>query len=194
MKKSTAKIMHYTIVEMMMVIAVFMIMLSMAMVAWLNSGSQANLKNAARLFSAQLNLAKAKAVANRTLVRLEITEDNDRYKIEMFYGESGTQKPHDVEPIYLPRGVFFAEDQGVDTNGNPKLYTDGKTFKEFEPDSTAPEIVFTNTGKLKSTADKRFYLIGECPDGKVRSGQVYYIITVKLFSGRIKTKLETVAD
>ena len=120
MKKSTAKIMYYTIVEMMMVIAVFMIILSMAMVAWLNSGSQANLKNAARLFSAQLNLAKAKAVANRTLVRLEITEDNDRYKIEMFYGESGTQKPHDVEPIYLPRGIFFAKDKDetvVSSNG-----------------------------------------------------------------------------
>ena len=115
MKKSTAKIMYYTIVEMMMVIAVFMIILSMAMVAWLNSGSQANLKNAARLFSAQLNLAKAKAVANRTLVRLEITEDNDRYKIEMFYGESGTQKPHDVEPIYLPRGIFFAKDKDAKT-------------------------------------------------------------------------------
>ena len=193
MKKSTAKIMHYTIVEMMMVIAVFMIMLSMAMVAWLNSGSQANLNNAARLFSAQLNLAKAKAVANRTLVRLEITEDNDRYKIEMFYGESGTQKPHDVEPIYLPRGIFFAKDKD-ETNGEPNKYTKDDDFKKIELNSTAPEIVFTNTGKLKSTADKRFYLIGECPDGKVRSGQVYYIITVKLFSGRIKTKLETVAD
>ena len=64
MKNSTAKILHYTIVEMMMVVAVFMIILSMAMAAWLNSGSQAHLKNAARLVSAQLNLAKAKAVAN----------------------------------------------------------------------------------------------------------------------------------
>ena len=192
MKKASCKIMHYTIVEMMMVVAVFMIILSMSMVAWLNSGHQAKLKNAARLVSAQLNLAKAKAVTNRELVRLEITEENDRYKIEMFYGETGTQKPHDVEPVYLPRGVFFVKDQGADSNGAPKEYTDGKDFEKFIPSSTDPEIVFTNTGKIKSTSDKRFYLMGECPDGKVRSEQIYYIITVTLFSGRIKTSLETV--
>lgn len=193
MKKTTFKPLYYTIVEMMMVVAVFMIILAMAIAAWGNSGHQANLKNAARLVSAQLNLAKAKAVTNRELVRLEITEENDRYKIEMFYGETGTQKPHDVEPVYLPRGVFFVK-ENVDSNGVPTKYTDGKDFKKFIPSSTDPEIVFTKTGKIKSTSDKRFYLMGECPDGKVKSEQIYYIITVTLFSGRINTTLETVKD
>ena len=35
-KRTVSKLRHYTIVEMMMVIAVFMIILSMAMAAWLN--------------------------------------------------------------------------------------------------------------------------------------------------------------
>ena len=67
-KITVSKIGHYTIVEMMMVIAIFMIILSMAMAAWLNSGNQARLRNSVRLVTAQLNLARAKAVAERTYV------------------------------------------------------------------------------------------------------------------------------
>ena len=63
MKNSTKKKLHYTIVEMMMVVAIFMIILAMAIVAWSNSSSQTQLKNAARLVSKQLNLARAKAIA-----------------------------------------------------------------------------------------------------------------------------------
>ena len=67
-RKTALKISRYTIVEMMMVIAIFMIILSMAMAAWLSSGNQARLRNSVRLVTAQLNLARAKAVAERTYV------------------------------------------------------------------------------------------------------------------------------
>ena len=187
MKKASCKIMHYTIVEMMMVVAVFMIILSMSMVAWLNSGQQAKLKNAARQVSAMLNLAKAKAVTGREPVRVEFT---DAGRIELFYGESGTEKPHDVNPVYLPKNTMFIEDKGEE-DGKPKLYSDGNSVQKTTP---AP-IIFTATGKLKNDdTGKRLYLIGECPDGKAQGSQSYYIITVNQFTGRINTIQETVKD
>lgn len=190
MKNNLKKIMHYTIVEMMMVIAVFMIILSMAVAAWLNSGRQANLKNAARLVSAQLNLAKAKAVTNREIVRVEFSSANNTTKVEIFYGESGTDKPHEVEPVYLPAGIFFVTDKG-ESSGNPVKYTDGNSSGKITPAA----IIFTASGKLKNDAgNKRFYLMEETPEGKAQSGQNYYIISVNQFTGRISTSLETVAD
>ena len=188
MKNNLKKIMHYTIVEMMMVIAVFMIILSMAVAAWLNSGRQANLKNAARLVSAQLNLAKAKAVTNREIVRVEFSSANNTTKLEIIYGESGSEKPHDIEPIYLPAGIFFVTDKG-ESSGNPVKYSNNANFNKITPST----IVFTASGKLKDDAgNKRFYLMEECPEGKVQSDQTYYIITVNQFTGRISTLLETV--
>ena len=188
MKKSTAKIMHYTIVEMMMVVAVFMIILSMATVAWLNSGSQANLKNAARLVSAQLNLAKAKAVTGRETVRVEFSNANNTTKLEILYGESGSEKPNNIEPVYLPRGIFFVADKG-ESNGEPGKFSNGNSSARIIPST----IVFTVSGKLKDDAgNKRFYLMEENPNGKAQSDQNYYIITVNQFTGRINTILETV--
>ncbi|MBO5923225.1 MAG: hypothetical protein J6Q81_01800 [Lentisphaeria bacterium] len=190
MKKSSVKIMHYTIVEMMMVIAVFMIILSMAMVAWLNSGNQANLKNAARLVSAQLNLAKAKAVTNREIVRVEFTNAHNTTKVEILYGESGTEKPHDTEPFYLPAGIFFVADKG-ENNGVPVSYADGDSSARITPAA----VFFTTSGNLKAdSGNKRFYLMEENPKGKAQSGQNYYVIAVNQFTGRINTTLETVAD
>ena len=190
MKKSTVKVLHYTIVEMMMVVAVFMIILSMAMAAWLNSGSQAHLKNAARLVSAQLNLAKAKAVTNREIVRVEFSSTNNTTKMEIIYGESGTDKPHELDPVYLPSGIIFVTDKG-ESNGVPGKYTDGTASGRITPST----IVFTASGKLKdSTGNKRFYLMEENPKNKAQGGQNYYIITVNQFTGRINTILETVAD
>ena len=185
MKNNLKKIMHYTIVEMMMVIAVFMIILSMAVAAWLNSGRQANLKNAARLVSAQLNLAKAKAVTNREIVRVEFSSANNTTKVEIFYGESGTDKPHEVEPVYLPAGIIFVSDKG-ESSGVPGKYTDGSSAGRITPAA----IVFTASGNLKNDAgNKRFYLMEETPKGKAQSGQNYYIIAVNQFTGRINTTL-----
>lgn len=189
MKISATKILRYTIVEMMMVIAVFMIILSMAIASWISSGNQAKLKNAARLVSGQLNLAKAKAATSREPVRLVFTSANNTTKIEMFYGESGSDKPLDVDPVYLPGGILFAADRGENASGEPEKYTDNTSVSRTNPSA----IVFAATGKLKSNdTNKRFYLVEECPDGKIKSDQVYYIITVNQFTGRINTTLETV--
>lgn len=192
MKNSTKKKLHYTIVEMMMVIAVFMIILAMAVVAWSNSNSQTQLKNAARLVSAQLNLAKAKAVANRETVRVEITLVDNRYKLELFYGaaSSGTDRPREENAIYLPRNIYLVDDLGVNSDSTPHLYANNDSFRRMSLDNNAPEIVFSASGK--SNQDRRFYLMEELPTGTVRSGEVYYIITVNQFTGRVKTQLETV--
>lgn len=190
MKSNLNRKMHYTIVEMMMVIAVFMIILAMAVAAWLNSGHQANLKNAAHLVTAQLNLAKAKAVTNREMVRVVFSDSGKTVTSEIFYGESGTDKPHDTEPVALPMGIFFVTDKG-ESNGNPVKYADGNSSGKITPSA----IVFTASGNLKNDAgNKRFYLMEETADGKAKSGQNYYIITVNQFTGRINTTLETVAD
>lgn len=192
MKNSTKKKLHYTIVEMMMVIAVFMIILAMAVVAWSNSNSQTQLKNAARLVSAQLNLAKAKAVANRETVRVEITLVDNRYKLELFYGaaSSGTDRPREENAIYLPRNIYLVDDLGVNSDSTPHLYANNDSFRRMSLNNNAPEIVFSASGK--SNQDRRFYLMEELPTGTVRSGEVYYIITVNQFTGRVKTQLETV--
>ena len=142
MKSLTMKAMHYTIVEMMMVVAVFMIILSMATVAWLNSGSQARLRNATREVTGQLNLARAKAVAERTT-------------IGVYFATCGTSKTAAVK----------AKDDSNPFKDKPAsrlYYFDGDTsssYVDFE-EKDMPTAKDINTG-VKPDAVKTVYNKGK---------------------------------
>jgi Tfp pilus assembly protein FimT len=183
LNRTVSKIGHYTIVEMMMVIAIFMIILSMTMVAWLNSGDQAKLRNAARLVSAQLNLARAKAVADCKEVGVYFSDTgNAREKYAMLICEKGDKNKRlpGEDWVQLPGGILFSANQPDD---NPVS-------------ATAPgAIKFRSDGSLTQDSNRAdFYLApGDAKNSKLNKDAVsYYKIEINEFTGRSKlTFIET---
>lgn len=167
----------YTIVEMMMVIAVFMIILSMAMAAWMNSGDQAKLRNAASEVNGMLNLARAKAVAELEPVRVVFDQHRNAVRVRLYYS-TGNQLVRNVEPLYLPVGVRFI----TAPNNNAALSSHSASA------ATPNDIVFERTGRCSTGPSVPLRLITTPTSGNnVQSGQTYYDININLFTGRIKT-------
>ncbi|MPM88586.1 hypothetical protein SDC9_135690 [bioreactor metagenome] len=179
---------HYTIVEMMMVVAVFMIILAMITAAWLNSGPQVKLKSAARMVNAQLNLARAKAVAERKPVGVHFAssgEDYYRYGCRLFYDDNknGTKAATenfvpDEEWVTLPGGVVFA----VRTSGSDPQCV----FSNAAPQ----DIAFDAKGRVVSgSATVPFYVTaGDRKTGPIQTGayrgEPYFKFEVNSFTGR----------
>lgn len=174
-RKAALKAQHYTIVEMMMVIAVFMIILSMAMVAWLNSGDQAKLRNAARLVSAQLNLARAKAVAECKEVGVYFSNSgNAREKYAMLICEEGNKSKRlpGEDWVQLPGGILFST---------------SKPQENSAVTAALPSAVkFRSDGSLNNGASYDvFYLAaGNAADGKLGKNVPYYKVELNIFTGR----------
>ncbi|MBE6368963.1 MAG: hypothetical protein E7056_02235 [Lentisphaerae bacterium] len=178
-KITVSRKLHYTIVEMMMVIAVFMIILAMAMVAWLNSGNQAQLRNAVRLVSKELSLARAKAISEHKSVGVCFNIDTAS-KIENFAmiicqeGQKDKVMPGE-HWVKLPGQIVFtckdpATDQSV------KWITGGQG-----------KIVFKADGSLSADTDdalETFYLVaGDQKTGKIAEDEPYYKLVLNTFTG-----------
>lgn len=182
--KKSWKISFYTIVEMMMVVAVFMIILSMAMAAWLNGGDQAKLRNAASAFNSQLNLARSIAVAERELVKVVFDQFNNSVRCRIYYdntpgNNSDDQLMQNQEPLVLPAGVFFM---------NTSTPSAGNSVSLTLPSS----IVFDRVGSCYS-GDVNMCMIGSPSNGSsVQTGQNYYAININRFTGRITTVMREV--
>ena len=175
---TVSRIRHYTIVEMMMVIAVFMIILSMAMIAWLNSGDQARLKNAVRLINNQLTLARSKAVAERKSIGVYFSgkvSGNPRESYAMLVCEDGDKsKPlPNCHWINLPGGTVITEDK-------PSSQVDAKA-----PD----KIVFKSNGSIQGSAPANFFVVGgdQITGKSSKDAAGYYEIEINIFTGRTKT-------
>ena len=171
---------HYTIVEMMMVVAVFMIILAMAMVAWLNSGHQAKLRNAVRLVSKELSLARAKAVAEHKSVgvyfSIDATKSGENYA--MIVCENG--KKDKIMPgenwVKLPAGVVFT-------------CTDPSSDDAVKwPNDANRKVVFKSDGSLSadtSTDLEVFYIVaGDQTTHKIPDDESYYKIVLNTFTGQ----------
>lgn len=173
----------YTIVEMMMVVAIFLIIMTMAVAAWLNSGSQTKLRSAVRLVNAQLNLARARAVA-------------ERKKVGVYFAGSGEN--------YYGYGcrLYYYNDDGS-TKGDPVTGEDwvvlpgGTVFSAVQPGNTAftasapSRIVFDAKGRLNdyvAASEPEFYVTaGNQADRKVPGGEAYFKIAINPFTGRSTT-------
>ena len=174
MKNSTKKKLHYTIVEMMMVVAIFMIILAMAIVAWSNSSSQTQLKNAARLVSKQLNLARAKAIA-------------EHKEIGVFFSGTGS----DADKRYAMIVCIEGSKDKILGGENWTSLPGGIVFSKNKPSSTgtvnatAPDAVrYSKNGSLVSN-DTEFYLAsGDQTNGKVYKNVPYYTVKINPFTGR----------
>ena len=174
-RKTALKISRYTIVEMMMVIAIFMIILSMAMVAWLNSGDQAKLRNAARLVSAQLNLARAKAVAECKEVGVYFSNTgNSREKYAMLICEEGnkTKRMPGEDWVQLPGGILFSTSKPQE---NSTVTAALPTAVKFRSDGSL------NNG---SSYDEFYLAAGNTADGKLGKNVPYYKVELNIFTGR----------
>ncbi len=178
MKNSTKKKLHYTIVEMMMVVAIFMIILAMAIVAWSNSSSQTQLKNAARLVSKQLNLARAKAIAEHKEIGVFFsgTSDDADKQYAMVVCAEGKAEGNEAKIINgefwrsLPGGIVFSKNKPSSTG---------------TVNATAPDAVrYSKNGSLVSN-DTEFYLAsGDQTNGKVYKNVPYYTVKINPFTGR----------
>ena len=206
-KITVSKIGHYTIVEMMMVIAIFMIILSMAMAAWLNSGNQARLRNSVRLVTAQLNLARAKAVAERTYVGVYFSNNG---------AANATKTDPDADGNPYPgssacRLYYFDKDTGkriefVDSaewevlpGGTSFVFPDEIEQPTGTLTATTAYIVFDKRGRVAGgntiqTVDGSngsFYgitLLEGTPGKTIPTNLPYYMTTINKHSGRINTK------
>ena len=174
MKNSVKKVMHYTIVEMMMVIAVFMIILAMAVVAWGNGSSQTRLNTAARLVSTQLSLARTKAITERKNVGVYFSgkSSNVKEQYAMVVCSDGNKDKilQGCDWEQLPGGIVFSTDKPSETSA----------VTAAEPS----KIVYTRNGSL-STATTEFYLsAGDQVNGKVNKNVPYYTVKINPFTGR----------
>lgn len=211
MQNKTIKLMRYTIVEMMMVIAVFMIILSMAMVAWLNSGNQAKLRNAARELSGMLNLARAKAVAERTTVGVYLSNNgasgaaNDNPNLDgnphvgsaacrLYYFEGTSRNGFvDYEEWHtLPGGITFD-------------FTDGENKAFAQNSGNLAErngyIVFNRRGQiaahsgLQKVGNSYLISVAEGKVGeKILTDTSFYVISINEYSGRITSKFHEATE
>lgn len=168
-KRTVSKIGHYTIVEMMMVIAIFMIILSMAMAAWLSSGDQAKLRNAARLVNAQLNLARAKAINECKEVGVVFSAISssapEKYAMLICYDGDKTKPLPGENWISMPGGIVFST---------------GKTGNAVAPST----IKYRSDGSLDSSCDDFYLTPGNQDTGTVAADTNYYEVKVNLFTGR----------
>ena len=213
-KLAVSKICHYTIVEMMMVIAVFMIILSMAMIAWVNSGSQAKLKNTARLVSAQLNLARAKAVAERTDIGVFFsTGGSESASSELDAG--GDPNPYKdipacrlyyIDPSTGKRIDFADNAQWHNFTGGMGVYpASGNVNSSYQPAGKIADntfwIVFNRKGAVSAAKDasgnihkdtlNMYNLIvveGSEKNNSIPESAPYFVISVNSYTGRITTK------
>lgn len=112
MKKNMICKLHYTIVEMMMVVAVFMIILSMAIAAWSGVGSQAKTRNAARELSGVLNLARAKAIAERTYVGVLLSTNGSSSPSNELAADSASSDPNPYPNTAAAR-IYYCESNGT---------------------------------------------------------------------------------
>ena len=169
----------YTIVEMMMVTAIFLIILSMAIAAWINSGSQTKLRSAVRLVNAQLNLARAKAVAERTNVGVYFAGSGENYhgygcRLYYYDGDTKGDPVAGEEWVVLPGGTVFSAAQPSDS--------------EFT--ATVPaKIVFDSKGRLSGyAAVSPFYVtVGTQNNREVAADEAYFAIEINPFTGRATT-------
>lgn len=208
-KITVSKIGHYTIVEMMMVIAIFMIILSMAMAAWLNSGNQARLRNSVRLVTAQLNLARAKAVAERTYVGVYFSNNGAANATKTDPNTDGNPYPGSS----ACRLYYFDKETGsrvgfVD-NAEWEVLPGGTSFvfpDEIEQPSgtltkTTAYVIFDRRGRIvanssniktvDSSTNGSFYgiaLVEGTPGKQIEETLPYYITTINKYSGRVSTK------
>ena len=163
-KRTVSKLRHYTIVEMMMVIAVFMIILSMAMAAWLNSGDQAKLKNAARLFANQLRQERSVVVSTRSGGTVNIEKDSKGIAVH------GSK----YDKVYLP--------------GNIQIATKSGTNKFTVITFTSPKKITFNPNGNCTEGDGDYCIVGELTDsGELKNDSGYYLININKFTGRITT-------
>ena len=114
----TATLHRYTIVEMMMVTAIFLIILSMAIAAWINSGSGTRLRSAASQVYGQLNLARAKAVAERRWVGVHFAGSGEDYHgcaCRLYYYAGTVTSPTEDKAlpgedwVVLPTGTVLSQ-------------------------------------------------------------------------------------
>lgn len=174
MKYAIKKKMHYTIVEMMMVMAVFMIILFMILAAWLNTNSQTQLKNAASLVSKQLNLARAKAIAEHKEIGVFFSgtgSDADKRYAMIVCVEGSKDKILGGENwTSLPGGIVFSKNKPSSTG---------------TVNATAPDAVrYSRNGSLVSN-DTEFYLAsGDQINGKADKDVPYYTVKINPFTGR----------
>ena len=177
-KTTVSRIRHYSIVEMMMVIAVFMIILSMAMIAWLNSGDQARLKNAVRLINNQLNLARSKAVAGRKPVGVYFSAKVNNKPQESYAmlvcedGDKSKPLPY-CHWVSLPGGTVITEDE-------PSSQVNAKVPNK---------IIFKNDGSIKGSAPANFFVVSgdQTTEKSSKNAPGYYEIEINIFTGRTKT-------
>ena len=201
------KIRHYTIVEMMMVIAIFMIILSMAMVAWLNSGNQARLRNSVRLVTAQLNLARAKAVAERTYVGVYFSNnsaapDDDPDKdgnpypgsraCRLYYFNKGGNRVDFVDSAeweVLPGGTSFVFPDEIEQPSGTLTQT--TAYVVFDRRGRVANSNNIKTVDGSDGSNGSFYgiaLVEGTPGKTIPTNLPYYMTTINKHSGRINTK------
>ena len=187
--KTVYKKQHYTFAEIMMVVTIFIIILAMIMAAWMSSGHKAQLDNAARIVSAQLNVARAKAISERKNVGIYFNKqksaNHPAYGLVICEEGNKSKILPGEEYVTLPGGVLFT----TTTPGDAAVTAD------WVNDSSS-KIVFRKDGSVTGTAinaDKKFYLApGNRGTGKLSGKQAYYEIVINEFTGKATIELKGV--
>ena len=101
---------HYTLYEIMIVVAIFIIVLAMLVTAWMSSGNNIRLKNAARIVSGELSLARAKAISERKNIGVyfNLDKSDDLPAYSMIICEEGDKNSvlAGQEYVALPGGIL----------------------------------------------------------------------------------------
>ena len=176
---------RYTFYEIMIVVTIFIIVLAMLMTAWMYSSNNIRLKNAARIVSGELSLARAKAIGARKDIGVffNLDKSNKLPAYSLIICEEG--KPEAVvageEYEKLPGGILFTTTKPGDSEKSADWAS-----------SSASKVVFKKDGSVTGTAinsDKKFYLApGKQGDKKLAGKQPYYEIVINEFTGRATLK------
>ena len=176
---------HYTLYEIMIVVAIFIIVLAMLVTAWMSSGNNIRLKNAARIVSGELSLARAKAISERKNIGVyfNLDKSDDLPAYSMIICEEGNKDTvlAGQEYVALPGGILFSTVKPGDAVKSASWASD-----------SASKVVFKKDGSVTGTAinsDKKFYLVpGNQGKNELGAKQPYYEVVINEFTGRTTLK------
>ena len=175
------QIKHYTIGEIMMVVAIFMIVLALITAAWQGSGKEVRLRNAAMLVSQQLEMARAKAISERQEIGVHFNLDNGkRNHYALGISKYGQKKPllAGEEWESLPSGVVFTTERPGSSASTAKWPAEAKRGVIFRPDGSL-------SADSSSELEVFYVVAGNQSNGAIDADQPYYEIVFNKFTGRV---------
>lgn len=136
----------FTILEILVVLAIFGLMVAIAIPTWIILLPTYALNSAARQIQSELNKIKMQAIAENVTFRLAFSDTNDNYTVERVAGATTTQQG--TKPLPEQIDVRNSITLGFTSRGTATPGTGG-TIKLCNSKGVGANVVLSSTGRVR---------------------------------------------